>query len=204
MSDELVPHRRLRAGDADRDAVLTVLQRAHAEGRLTVEELGERQDAALRVRFTDEFPQLVDDLPEGLELATSTVAPLQPLAHAAPVVAAGAPSFTIMSGREVDVAPGTTLYRNVAWWGGDTIHLDDVMGPGVVLTMELSAVMAGHDIYVPAGVRVIDESIAVMAGNDIEGPARGDGSNGTLVLKGFLFWAGNDVRLSRRAQAPTR
>ena len=69
MSDELLPHRRLRAGDADRDAVLNVLQRAHAAGRLTVEELGERQDAALLARFTDEFPQLVADLPEGGELA---------------------------------------------------------------------------------------------------------------------------------------
>ena len=196
MSDELLPHRRLRAGDADRDAVLNVLQRAHAAGRLTVEELGERQDAALLARFTDEFPQLVADLPEGGELAVGHPSTL-PLPHSLPAAVEGAhPSLTILTGREVDVAPGTTLYRNFAWWGGDTIHLDDVMGPGVVLTMELSAVMAGHDIFVPAGVRVIDESIAIMAGNDVESGARGDGSNGTLILKGFLFWAGNDVKLS--------
>lgn len=197
MSDELLPHRRLRAGDADRDAVLNVLQRAHAAGRLTVEELGERQDAALLARFTDEFPQLVADLPEGGELAVGHPSTLPPGPHPLPAAVEGAhPSLTILTGREVDVAPGTTLYRNFAWWGGDTIHLDDVMGPGVVLTMELSAVMAGHDIFVPAGVRVIDESIAIMAGNDVESGARGDGSNGTLILKGFLFWAGNDVKLS--------
>ncbi|MBB1511583.1 DUF1707 domain-containing protein [Tessaracoccus sp. MC1627] len=196
MSDELFPHRRLRAGDADRDAVLNVLQRAHAAGRLTVEELGERQDAALLARFTDEFPRLVADLPEGGELAVGQTT-LSPRPHPLPAAVEGAhPSLTILTGREVDVAPGTTLYRNFAWWGGDTIHLDDVMGPGVVLTMELSAVMAGHDIFVPAGVRVIDESIAIMAGNDVESGARGDGSNGTLILKGFLFWAGNDVKLS--------
>ncbi|HSO69211.1 MAG TPA: DUF1707 domain-containing protein [Arachnia sp.] len=198
MSDELLPHRRLRAGDADRDAVLNVLQRAHAAGRLTVEELGERQDAALLARFTDEFPQLVADLPEGGALAVGHPAMLAPQPHLPPAVVGSPPSLTILTGREVDVAPGTTLYRNFAWWGGDTIHLDDAMGPGVVLTMELSAVMAGHDIFVPAGVRVIDESIAIMAGNDVESAARGDGSNGTLLLKGFLFWAGNDVKLSNR------
>ncbi|MHA6523880.1 DUF1707 SHOCT-like domain-containing protein [Tessaracoccus sp. G1721] len=200
MSDELIPHKRLRAGDADRDAVLTVLQRAHAEGRLSVEELGERQDAALQARFIDEFEGLVDDLPEGMGLAT------RPGGQPAVLPAAGPPAdastapftFTVLTGRDVDVAPGTSYYRNFAWWGGDDIHLDDVMGPGVVLTLELSAVMAGHDIFVPPGVRVIDESLAVMAGNDIERQARGDGANGTLILKGFLFWAGNDVKLSRR------
>ena len=59
------------------------------------------------------------------------------------------------------MAPGTTLYRNFAWWGGDDIVLDEVLGTGVVVTLQLSAVMAGHDIFVPPGVRVIDESIAV-------------------------------------------
>ena len=33
-----------------------------------------------------------------------------------------------------------------------------------------------------------------MAGNDIKPDAQGDGSNGTLVLTGFLFWGGNTVR----------
>lgn len=203
MSDELVPHKRLRAGDADRDATLTALQRAHAEGRLTVEELRERQDAALQARFTDELGGLLDDLPEGVEFATRPGSALWRLpSPAAPAVGGDAPSFTftVMTGREIDVAPGTALYRNFAWWGGDDIHLDDVMGPGVVLTMQLSAVMGGHDIFVPPGVRVIDETIAVMAGNDIEQGARGDGSNGTLILKGFLFWAGNDVRASSRTR----
>lgn len=196
MSDELVPHKRLRAGDADRDAVLTVLQRAHAAGRITVDELGERQDAALQARFTDEFAELVDDLPEGRDLARS--AEVRPPAPIPAPATPGAFTFTVLTGRTVNVAPGTTLYRNFAWWGGDDIVLDEVMGPGVVVTLQLSAVMAGHDIFVPPGVRVIDESIAVMAGNDVEAPARGDGSNGTLILKGFLFWAGNDVKLSAR------
>lgn len=193
MPDDLVPRPRMRAGDADRDDALRVLQQAHAAGRLSVEELGSRQDAVLAAQYVDDLLPVVADLPEGA------------LLQAGPAVAMPSPattdvgmSVTFMTGRDVDLAPGTSLYRNFAWWGGDDIILDRALGPGVLLTLELSAVMAGHDIYVPEGVRVIDESFAIMAGNDIDQDARGDGSNGTLILKGFLFWAGHDVKLSRR------
>ncbi len=193
MPDDLVPRPRMRAGDADRDDALRVLQQAHAAGRLSVEELGSRQDAVLAAQYVDDLLPVVADLPEGA------------LLQAGPAVAMPSPattdvgmSVTFMTGRDVDLAPGTSLYRNFAWWGGDDIILDRALGPGVLLTLELSAVMAGHDIYVPEGVRVIDESFAIMAGNDIDRDARGDGSNGTLILKGFLFWAGHDVKLSRR------
>lgn len=196
MSD-MDPRKRLRAGDVDRDAILNVLQQAHAEGRLSVEELGERQDQALRATYTDQFDDLVEDLPGGRELVAgvaSGVAP-RPATH---LPATGVPertTWSIMSGRMVAVAPGTRHYRNFAWWGGDDIDLTEAMGPGAVVTLELHAVMAGHNIYVPEGVRVVDDSMAIMAGNDVDRAAQGDGSNGTLVLKGFLWWAGHDVKL---------
>lgn len=197
MPDDTVPSKRLRAGDADRDAILQVLQQAHAEGRLSIEELGDRQDEALRATYTDQFDGLVADLPEGRGLMTageSVVAARRP----APLPATGEPertTVTFMSGRDIAIEPGTRRYRNFAWWGGDNIDLTQAMGPGVVVTLELHAIMAGSDIYVPEGVRVLDESLAIMAGNDIDREARGDGSNGTVVLKGFLWWAGHDVKL---------
>lgn len=197
MSDQ--PRKRLRASDDDRDAILGVLQQAHAAGRLTVEELGERQDVALQARFLDELPDLIDDLPEGAALLPATTQVSMPATRpiAQPPVAASPESVSVsfMTGKDVDVLPGTTVYRNFAWWGGDTIHLAEAMGPGVVLTLELHCIMAGHDIFVPPGVRVIDESIAIMAGNDVASDAKGDGSNGTLIIKGFLWWAGSDVKL---------
>lgn len=192
-----VPSKRFRASDDDRDAVLTILQQAYAAGRITVDELAERQEAALGAKYLDVLPDLVEDLPEGSALAvrpgnTPAARPGTPLPAASPE----ATTLTFMSGKDVDLAPGTTLYRNFAWWGGDTINVVDAMGPGVVLTLELHCIMAGHDILVPEGVRVIDESLAIMAGNDIAKDARGDGSNGTLILKGFLWWAGSDVKLA--------
>ncbi|MDO5735301.1 MAG: DUF1707 domain-containing protein [Propionibacteriaceae bacterium] len=198
----MVPPRRLRASDADRDAVLQVLQQAHVEGRLSVEELGERQDEALKARYTDQFDELVDDLPAGGHLvAGGSFAVAQ--GPDAPLPATGEAdrtTFTVMSARDVDIEPGTRHYVNFAWWGGDNIDLTRAMGPGVVVTLELHAIMAGHDIYVPEGVRVVDECTAIMAGNNIDRQARGDGSNGAVILKGFLWWAGHDIKLgsSRR------
>lgn len=185
---------RMRAGDADRDVVIGVLQDAHANGRLSLEEFGERQSQALQARFHDELDPLVADLPErGHALATTPLA-----AHRTPTVTPGSVpatwSATIMSGRDITLAPGSAGLKDIAFWGGSEIHLDEVMGPGVTVTLELHAVMAGHDIYVPDGVRIVDESFAVMAGNEIKGKAKGDGSNGTLVLRGFLFWAGHTIR----------
>ena len=194
----MAPRKRLRVGDADRDAVLAVLQQAHAEGRLSIEELGERQDQVLRAKYADQFDDVVDDLPEGRDLMA---ADSRHLAARRPVSmpATGQPertTVTFMSGRDIIIEPGTTRYTNLAWWGGDSIDLSTAMGPGVVITLELHAIMAGHDIYVPEGVRVLDESIAIMAGNDVDREAQSDGSNGTVILKGFLWWAGHDVKLA--------
>lgn len=197
MSD-MAPRKRLRVGDADRDAVLAVLQQAHAEGRLSIEELGERQDQVLRAKYADQFDDLVDDLPEGRDLMATDSGHLA-ARRPASVPSTGQPertTVTFMSGRDIMIEPGTARYTNLAWWGGDNIDLTAAMGPGVVVTLELHAIMAGHDIYVPEGVRVVDESIAIMAGSDIHRDARGDGSNGTVILKGFLWWAGHDVRLA--------
>lgn len=59
--------RRLRVGHAERDAVATILQEAAADGRLGMEELDERLEAALQARTYADLDPLVQDL--GVELA---------------------------------------------------------------------------------------------------------------------------------------
>lgn len=61
MSDERDPA--LRASDGDRDEVADRLRHAHAEGRLTVEEYGERLDAAFAARTLGDLAALTGDLP---------------------------------------------------------------------------------------------------------------------------------------------
>ena len=62
MSSE--PDPTLRASDADRDAVADRLREAHVEGRLTVDEVGERLDAVFAARTLGELRDLTRDLPE--------------------------------------------------------------------------------------------------------------------------------------------
>ena len=53
---------RLRAGDSDREHVADQLRRAHAEGRLDADELGERIDRCLQARTCGELEHLTADL----------------------------------------------------------------------------------------------------------------------------------------------
>ncbi len=59
------PQPRIRAGHADRDRVIDILTAATAEGRLTLEELEMRMEAASAARFQSELQDLIVDLPAG-------------------------------------------------------------------------------------------------------------------------------------------
>lgn len=63
MSPRHVPAAQLRAGDADRDAILTQLGEHFGAGRLTAEEFDERSGQALSARTLGELDDLMCDLP---------------------------------------------------------------------------------------------------------------------------------------------
>ena len=54
---------RIRASDADRDRVATLLREHHAAGRLSAEEFHERMDRALEAKTLGELDELLTDLP---------------------------------------------------------------------------------------------------------------------------------------------
>jgi Domain of unknown function (DUF1707) len=64
VSDDLSPRPRgVRAADADRDATVARLQAAMAEGRLDMDEFGQRASAAYAAVTLDELDGLLADLP---------------------------------------------------------------------------------------------------------------------------------------------
>jgi hypothetical protein len=64
---------RLRASDAERSAVVEVLQDAMARGLLSHEEGDERMGAAFAARFRDELPALTADLPPAPPVVVTVV-----------------------------------------------------------------------------------------------------------------------------------
>ncbi|MDN5571928.1 MAG: DUF1707 domain-containing protein [Propionibacteriaceae bacterium] len=200
--DDQPSSRRLRASDADRDAILALLNEAHAVGRLGVADLRERQEAALHAVFVDELPPLVADLPEGVGWGAPAglAAPgsaMVPRSGKAVVTPDGVTmTASVMSGRRIDLEPGQSV-RSIAVMGGDDIHLGAALGPGVTLILELHSLMGGNNVYVPSGVRIVEETHGVMGGNDIRKRAQGDGSNGTLILRGWQVIGGNYVKLEK-------
>jgi Domain of unknown function (DUF1707)/FHA domain len=68
------PADRVRASDADRDAVISQLRERYAEGRLTHDTLDHRLEAALRARYQHDLEDVVADLPSRRRLASTVQA----------------------------------------------------------------------------------------------------------------------------------
>lgn len=104
-------------------------------------------------------------------------------------------SGAVMSGKTINLEAGESGVRSYLLMGGDDLYLRDALGPGREVVVEIYAMWAGSDIFVPPGVRVVDETVNIMGGNGVKPEAMGDGSNGTVILKGLNLMAGNDVKL---------
>lgn len=74
---------RLRASDADREAVAQHLREALAEGRLDIDEYGQRLDQAFAARTLGDLEPLTADLPPPLPATRDDAAPAAPRAKRA-------------------------------------------------------------------------------------------------------------------------
>lgn len=101
----------LRASDEDRERVATQLRDAHAEGRLTVEEFGERLDAVYAAKTYGELEPITRDLPR--QRTPSPGTPAQPSDGPVPSVPARS-----ASGLPANVRGGlTATVLLVGIWG---------------------------------------------------------------------------------------
>lgn len=190
--------RRYRASDAERDAVLEVLNAAHASGRLRLGDLRERQERVLAADYRDELPALTADLPEGDDLPVP-VAALPAAGGGIDVVFRAEDvrqTVTLLRGRYVQVPRGESA-SGLVILGRDVVDLTVALGPGVRLEVEYHALAGSVRLRVPPGVRVVDETRSgVVGGVSYRLGARGDGSHGTLVLRGNLALGSVEVRLA--------
>ncbi len=187
----------LRASDADRDQVATVLSTAYAEGRLTLEEHDERIDQLMAAKTFDDLIPITRDL---VIVGTPT-----------PVPAPQAKSrFTIDTShqqsepdRMIAIFGGVTrtgrwrVRKNIqalTLFGGTDLDLRDAIFEAPVVEISGFWCFGGLDIKVPEGIEVRDQTAGIFGGTDVRDV--GDPAPGapTLVIKGVSLFGGVSVR----------
>lgn len=190
-----------RASDADRDRAADRLRRAGGDGRLTVDELGERVQAAYGARTRGELQGLLDDVEE-----ERAVAPRASTEDAAAVIVrpgeggarwvVGILGSSTRGGRWRISRRCTVL--NVM--GGSDLDLNDAEFADDVVEMTVYSLMGGSDVRIPDGLRVEVTDVAIIGGNSIQRAApEHESHDGPLLrLRLFSIMGGTNVRRGRR------
>ena len=150
----------LRASDAERERVVEELREHHATGRLTLDELAERTDAAYGARTRGELEPLTRDLP-----AEARRTPSRRRARRFLLALFGGCELTgrWRLGRHLLV---------VTLFGGADVDLRHAELPEEPGTITAITLFGGLDVYVPDDVDVDASGFAVFGGNDerLDGP----------------------------------
>jgi Domain of unknown function (DUF1707)/Cell wall-active antibiotics response 4TMS YvqF len=183
----------MRASDADRERVVAVLQQALADGRITVDEFGERSSTAHAARTQDELAGLTRDLVPATGSSTGTP-PAVP--HpGGPVAGSAPPVVAVFSG-----ATRTGRWRParretvVAVFGGVQIDLREAELPPGEMHLSAWAFFGGVEVTVPEGMRVEATGFALFGGRDIHGGESVDPAAPVLRVHAVTVFGGVSVK----------
>ncbi len=192
----------LRASDADREQVATVLSTAYAEGRLSREEHDERLNQLMAAKTFDDLIPITRDL-----VVRSSAPTTPPTPSAAFDVDTTSPSSE--PGRLIAIFSGVQrrgkwrLPRKnqvVAVFGGVDLDLRDAVFEGSTIEMSTICCFGGLDVKVPEGMDVRNELVGIFGGTDIKDVGNPIPGAPTLVVKGVTFFGG----VSIKGQKPPR
>lgn len=186
----------LRASDADRDQVATLLSTAYAEGRLTREEHDERVDELMAAKTFDDLIPITRDLVI--------------VASPAPAAAPQSADFTIdttAQNRQSDkmIAIFGGVSRSGKWrvrkniqaltlFGGMDLDLRNAIFEAPVVEISGFWCFGGLDIKVPAGIDVQDQTAGIFGGTDVRDIGEPAPGAPTLVIKGVTLFGGISIR----------
>jgi hypothetical protein len=181
----------MRASDADRERVVAVLQQALADGRITVDEFGERSSTASAARTQDELAGLTRDLvpATGTGAAPALPQPGGPVAESAPPVVAVFGGAT-RTGRWRPARRETV----VAVFGGVQVDLREAELPPGELHLSAWAFFGGVEVTVPEGMRVEATGFALFGGRDIRGGGSVDPAAPVLRVHAVTVFGGVSVK----------
>jgi hypothetical protein len=148
--------------------VVAVLQEAVADGRITIDEFGERSAVVYAARTHDELTGVTRDLLPGQ--TGRAVAPRGPVPESAPPVVA------VFSGaRRTGRWRPARRESAVAVFGGMELDLREAELPAGGLRLSAVAVFGGIDVTVPEGTRVELSGFSLFGGRKVH---EGDGYAG--------------------------
>jgi hypothetical protein len=187
---------RLRISDADRHRVAELLREAAGEGRLDIDELDERLEAAYSAKTYGDLVPLTVDLPVG--------APQHPLAGPPPVGVPWVPAERFDS--SVGIVGSTSrrglweigpTHNAFAFMGGVDIDLRQARFTSRETVIHAFGIWSGIDVYVNAYTRVIVDGVGIMGAFDqARDKVRPElGPDSPLVrVTGFALMAGVTVQ----------
>ena len=194
----------LRASDADRDQVATVLSTAFAEGRLSREEHEERLDQLLRAKTFDDLVHLTRDL---VVVAYTAAAPGP---RAVPAIDTSSADGSV--DRMVAVFSGTERkgrwrvrrqLETYAVFGGVDLDLREAVFESPVVEVSGIWCFGGLDIKVPEGIEVRNEVLGIFGGSEVKDVGDPQPGAPVLVLRGVALFGGVSVKGPKRKRGAT-
>jgi hypothetical protein len=184
----------LRASDADRERAADTLRRAAGVGRLELDELDERLNAAYAARTRAELERLVADV-----VAEDDEAP----AHRMPVRRGeGGARWLVAIMGGCDRRGRWRLSERVTSvniMGGSDLDLNEAELAAEHVELTVFSLMGGADVRVPDGLNVEVSDFAIMGGNGVDiGDPRPDPGGPVLRLRLISIMGGTDVKRGRK------
>ena len=182
----------LRASDADRDHVATLLTTAYAEGRLSKDEHDERLDALMQAKTFDDLIPITSDL---VVVAPSAPAPTSS-------VAIDTSQTTDEPDRHIAIFGGVTRKgdwrvrrktQSFALFGGMDLDMREAIFEAPVVEIAGFWCFGGLDIKVPEGMQVRDQTGGIFGGTDVRDLGEPIPGAPTLVIKGLTLFGGVSV-----------
>jgi hypothetical protein len=184
----------LRASDADRERAADTLRRAAGVGRLELDELDERLNAAYAARTRPELERLVADV-----VVEDEEAP----AHRMPVRRGeGGARWLVAIMGGCDRRGRWRLSERVTSvniMGGSDLDLNEAELAAEHVELTVFSLMGGADVRVPDGLNVEVSDFALMGGNGVDiGDPRPDPGGPVLRLRLISIMGGTDVKRGRK------
>lgn len=177
----------VRASDAEREATMARLRDAAAEGRLTLDELAARVEAADGALTRADLASLVADLPAA-SAPGHELEPAPPTRRLYGILGGDTLSGPVRLGAEC---------RVINVMGGADLDLTDAVLAEGELTIHVFSLWGGSNIHVPDGVHVEHHGIGILGWDEVEPPAEGrEPPPGAPVVRvrSVSIMAGTDIK----------